>query len=91
MKHWYTHTPPSWLTPPTHPYNPPYHPQPMNQPFQRYVPKQSHWNNPSQGWRPQQNQLPTLMPPPQPQRHLTHVAPPRLPIPIHPNLNPNNR
>ena len=31
------------------------------------------------------------MPPPQPQPHLTHATPPRLPILAQPNPNPNNR
>ena len=58
---WYTPTPSSWSTPPNWPYNPSYHPQPVNQPFQQYAPQQPQWNNTSQGWRPQQNQPPTLM------------------------------
>ena len=67
MQPWYTPTPSSWSTPPTWPSNPSYHPQPVNQPFQQYVPQQPQWKNPSQAWRPQQNKLPTLMPPPQTQ------------------------
>ena len=89
---WYTPTPPSWSTPPNWPYHTSYHPHLVNQPFQQYVPQQTQWNNPSKGWRPQQNQPPALMPPPQPKPHLTHVSPPRLPkLPGQSNPNSNKR
>ena len=86
LQPWYSSTHPSWPTPPSWPYAPPYHPQPVNQPFQPYAP-QPQWSNPSQGWRSQLTQPLALPPPPQPQPKLTHPAPPKKPQ-MHGKPNP---
>eukprot|EP00253_Pinus_taeda_P025274 PITA_25274 len=50
------------------------------------------WNASHQGWRPQYNSPPALLPPPPTQPQPLPPAPPRQPqMPAQPNLNPKNR
>jgi hypothetical protein len=54
---------------------------------------QNQWSQPSQGWRPQNFQQPTLLPPPPPQNNTTpNSVPPKKPqLPSQPTPNPNNK
>lgn len=89
---WYSFTHLSCPTPPPWIYTPYYAPHPIHPPCHPYPPQSFQWGNPSQGWRPQTTQPPTLLPPPQPQPKITHHTPPKQPkIPNQPNLNPNNK
>jgi hypothetical protein len=55
---------------------------------------QNQWNQPSQGWRPQNFQQPALLPPPPPPQNNTtpNSVPPKKPqLPTQPAPNPNNK
>ena len=70
---------PSWSTPLPWSYASQYHSQPTSQSFQPYAPPQPRWNTPLQGWRPQYNNDPALLPPPPAQPQLLHSPPPKQP------------
>ena len=83
---------PSWSMPPPWYFTSQYHAQPDTHSFQSNAQPQPQWNASHQGWRPQYNSLPALLPPPLTQPQLLPSAPPRQPqIRPQPNLKPNNR
>jgi len=61
---WGPPTHPSLSTPPPWSYTSQYQSQPASQSFQPYGQPQHQWNAPTQGWRPQFNNVPALLPPP---------------------------
>eukprot|EP00253_Pinus_taeda_P019096 PITA_19096 len=80
---------PSWYTPPPWAYASQYHSQPVISNLQSTT---TSVESPTQGWRPQFNNVPALLPPSPTQPQILHFSSLGQPqMPTQPNLNPINR